>query len=169
MEHSKQASEVASKQASEMTWEELSRHWGYEGAAAVIVNCREQILMLGDGKAFQIPGGKPEAVDKGDPIATVIREVKEECGLELRPVHFVNSTETTGGSTGIPSKQFITFPLDGLQPKPLEKFTEVAWVRLSRKDGKWVALDGDRVVPIRGFNQYFLNQNPDFIKRFVDV
>lgn len=158
-------------------WVERSKKWGYEGAAAVVTNDKNEIMFListnKDGKQqAEIPGGKPEEVDNANPFATAIREVKEECGLDLTEDMFDTKSMlfTTGGTTGVRSIQLVTFPLpsDVHKPTKREKFDDIVWGRIHRSEDKvWTVRSNDSIIPIRKFNTFFFEQNKDKLGRFM--
>lgn len=149
------------------SWEEISAQVGYEGAAAIVVNSRGEVLFLlskKDGKLqAEIAGGKPEPEDGGESCRTAIRELQEEAGVELTVGDFVDQFTTKGGLTGFPSIQHLTRPLDDLVVKPREKFEDYVFSKITNKEGKWYAGD----IPIRKFNGFFLDQNKERLADYI--
>lgn len=61
---------------------------------AQVVLFNEEGLVLGvsrktDHTSFGLAGGKMDDIDNGDPIATAIREAKEETGLEVSDLELI--------------------------------------------------------------------------------
>lgn len=148
----------------EQNWISLAREFGYEGAAVVVCNSSDKILFLlseKDGKPqAEIAGGKVERIDQGNPRLTAIRELKEEAGIELSLDDLtLVEMKTTGGTTGMPSMQYLTKPMDdAIQPIKMEsKFTGTAWSKVYHPSPKEWFIEGK--IPIRKFNTFFLSQN----------
>ncbi len=157
-------------------WKALSIEYGYEGAAAIIRNSKDELLFLlskGKDGALQaeIPGGKPERLDEGDAMQTAIREI--EGAEKPKPKDFGAEVamETTGGTTGKPSLQYITEPKDDaldLATKLESKYIRAVWSKIYNPSaGKFYVLVDGESIPIRKFNTYFIVQNMERMKYFV--
>ena len=151
-------------------WEPISKEFGYEGAAAILCNANHEILFLlseKDGNLqAEMPGGKPERMDGGDPKQTAIREMREETGIELTVEDLSDvQLKTIGGTTGCPSIQFLTKPMD-VHPTKLEsKFVRSVWSKIYHPSPKeWYV---ESKIPIRKFNTFFLTQNEVELKAFI--
>lgn len=150
-------------------WISLAKEFGYEGAAAIVCNKNDEILFLlseKDGKMqAEMAGGKVEKVDNGNPRLTALRELREETGIDLNLDDLTQiEMKTTGGTTGMPSIQFLTKPLDSdsdsdnIKATKLEsKFIGTVWSKVYHPSEKeWFIKDK---IPIRRFNTFFLDQN----------
>ncbi len=154
-------------------WIELSQKVGYEGAALIVQNTKQELMFMvsndsqGNLRA-EMPGGKPEEEDQGDSLTTALREMKEETGLQFTKDDILSSVkmETVGGTTGVKSVQFLTKPLEVTQKPNCPKGFYVRWskVYFDRLANKWTIDDG---VPIRRFNTFFLFQNKDVLDEFI--
>lgn len=73
-----------------------------------------------------IPGGKVEFVDTLPHVLeqNLVREVKEEMGIEIKPTRYLTSNFNSDGS-----KLYIIFESEFLsgKPEPLEDTSEVRW------------------------------------------
>ncbi|SFB59141.1 8-oxo-dGTP diphosphatase [Amycolatopsis marina] len=82
------------------------------------------------GGIFELPSGKVEADEKLD--AALIREVKEETGLDVSAIrHYLGSFDYTSGS-GKKSRQF-NFAVDvaSAEPVELQEHDAYAWTALT--------------------------------------
>jgi 8-oxo-dGTP pyrophosphatase MutT (NUDIX family) len=153
-------------------WIELSKRVFYEGAAAVLCNEKDELMFIisldkQNQLQAELPGGKVEEQDNGDPIATAIREMEEETGIVLQRNDLIKpGMITLGGTTGTPAYHFLTRPLYNVMPTKLEdKFLGTIWSKLYCQNGKWFTVVND--YPVRKFNTYFLDQNKDSMTRYI--
>ena len=100
--------------------------WGKPGVAAIIVHDRKVLLfkhVFWTAARWGLPGG---GVEKGeDPAAAIVREVREECGLEVDIVRRLYSTpsgKSTYFACAVPG-------LKGHEPPPRLSFEilDAAW------------------------------------------
>jgi len=73
----------------------------YKSVSACVVLINEVGLTLGvsrkhDHTLFGLAGGKMEECDEGNPMATAIREVKEETGLDVYDLELVFAIHKSG-------------------------------------------------------------------------
>lgn len=73
----------------------------YKSISACVVLINKDGLVLGvsrkdDHTSFGLPGGKLEDIDNNDPIATAIRETKEETGIDVSNLRLVFATHKNG-------------------------------------------------------------------------
>jgi 8-oxo-dGTP diphosphatase len=107
------------------------------GAAAIIRDDAGRVLLIhrGDGRGWSLPGGMMEP---GERIAdAVVREVREETGLEVKPVRIV-------GVYSDPAYTHITYP-NG------DEVHFVATTFECRVVGGRLSADGDESLDVRYF------------------
>jgi len=63
----------------------------YTQVSGYIFNEKNQLLIVGDGKNWTIPGGHPE--NHESMIETLIREVLEESSIELKEISYLGAVE----------------------------------------------------------------------------
>lgn len=73
----------------------------YKSVTACVVLINKEGFVLGvsrktDHSDFGLPGGKMEDIDNHDPIATAIRETKEETGIDVKNLQLVFATHKSG-------------------------------------------------------------------------
>jgi 8-oxo-dGTP pyrophosphatase MutT (NUDIX family) len=151
------------------TWIELAQQHGYEGAQIVVTNADNAILFMTSMKdeklQAEVPGGKIHEVDNGEAFHTAQRELLEECGLVVRSSEIAEVLYTNGGTSGTPSIQYVSTPLDVVGPVKLgEGFMGFTWSKL-KDDGKGGFCTTDN-IPIRKFNKYFIEQHREKLARF---
>jgi len=159
------------KEIEKQAWIALSNEVGYEGAGVIMVNDKQEIFFLVSGDKdgsdqVEIGGGKVEISDNGNSKATALRELKEETGIVLTEDDLVTKLSTTGGTTGMPSIQYVTRPVNGDEICPVleKRFYGTVWskVMFSETNG-WTIQGG---TPIRKFNRFFFEQNKDALKDY---
>ncbi len=82
-----------------------------------------------------IPGGKVEVYKKeNDTIEnTLIREAKEEMGIKIKPLHYLESScKISAGK----AKLYLIFSAQHISgvPKPLEDTEEIGWFSMTQID-----------------------------------
>lgn len=134
------------------------------GASAVVTNEQGRILLhrRSDNSLWALPGG---VMDIGESIADcVVREVKEETGLEVEPAYIVGVYSDPGHvfayDDGEVRQQFsVCFAcrIVGGQPHPTEEAREVAFFKPEDIDG----LDMHESIRLR--IRHFLEQRPQAV------
>jgi 8-oxo-dGTP pyrophosphatase MutT (NUDIX family) len=136
----------------------------FEGAGAIFVMDDCYVLGVNKKGEAEYPGGKVEEQDGGI-FDTVLREIREETGLQLdkgrvRELHGIN-----GGTTGYQSfvcKVRIT--PDEFKQMKSEDGTFSHFIRVKRIKGEETVVDIDTgaVFPVRKFNhKYVIPQIPE--------
>lgn len=149
----------------EEEWKANAKEFGYEGAAIAVINTDGLFAFLQtknkDGNPqCELPGGKVEKADGGDSVTTALREFEEETGIQLTrgDVKLDSRMETTGGTTGFPSIQYVSKP----QPDSLIEGNEnMFWSALYKyeQNNEWYARFEGAPTEVRKFNTYFINQH----------
>ncbi len=113
-----------------------TKYWGTSAAGIIFTDGKQMLLLKRSEKGdnpgtWGIPGGKHR--DGETPIATAIRETKEETGLDSIPGHRFDSLESKDGH-----HRFMTFLYRISKPFSVDvsdEHTAYEWIDLSKVSG----------------------------------
>lgn len=111
----------------------------------IVVSCvilnKEKKVLLGKRSVKEdvfpglwgIPGGKVEIYEKGNNTIedTLIRETKEEMGIKIKPLHYLESSCRISAGK---AKLYLIFSAQHIsgEPKPLEDTEEIGWFSMAQ-------------------------------------